>query len=232
MYNPNVILRAANPHVRIRLTGRLAESPLQIFGSVNVLPMRLEERLPDMDVFPQVWVPGSDGNACSSGVALYEVDGQVSFGPLITMITGEVALARTLFIEIFNQILDILDSPMGVSEPLRELLRLDNVAVLNYTLVLGEFVPMVGWPCAYMSSVSQTLVGHEDSWLVDANDLHAGVSGPLQAECQTVGSNPGWKGKDYGGNLSVANSGRRCAPWKEVSYFNLRFSHVEGNSCR
>jgi hypothetical protein len=185
-----------------------------------------------MDVFPQVWVPGFDGNACSSGVALYEVDGQVSFGPLITMITGEAALARILLTEIFIQILDILDSPMGVSEPLREILRHDNIAVLNHTFVIGEFIPMVGWPCAYMSSMSQTLVGHENSRLVDVNDLHADVPGPLQAECQTVGANPGWKGKDYGGNLSVANSGRRCAPWKEVSYFNLRFSHVEGNSCR
>jgi len=70
-YSPDIILKVANRLVRRRLFDRLAESLLQFFGSIKVLPMRLEQWLPDMDVVPRVWVPGSDGSTCSSGMALY-----------------------------------------------------------------------------------------------------------------------------------------------------------------
>ena len=181
-----------------------------------------------MAPFPQKWIPAKDGGACANGIAAYQCEFHLAFGGILNVVFSPEEVDTLTLASFFNKAAEfnlmgpILSAGSGFMPTL-------------YTGYYNELISLDGLTCSYMANSTLVFAGDEerdeerDEDRPSAPTLHDGRT-MLETECQTRQSDPG--GKDYGGNLNVTYSGKACVPWKDLDFFDMDFSYIEGNSCR
>ena len=209
-----------------------------MFKLFEFVPISAGDRLPTVAPFPQKWIPAKDNGVCDNGMALYQCELVVAKDGILGLMFSPAEMDTINIHDIFAKVVDLNlgDSQLSdlVSYASRDAQGLMQGQVgftpSIYSLYYGELIAREGWPCGYLANSTFTLAGNEEAKrLPPAVALHDGHT-TLETECQTRQSSPG--GKDYGGNLNMTYGGKACVPWKDLVFFDVDYSYIEGNSCR
>ena len=210
----------------------------QVFDFFEVAPISAGDRLPTMAPFPQKWIPTKDNVVCDSGMALYQCELIVAKDGILGLMFSPAEIDTIHIHDVFEKVIELNLGASQLSDIVSYEYRDQGLLSLGetgftptmYSGYYGELIASEGWPCGYVANSTFTLAGNEEAKrLPPAVALHDGHT-TLETECQSRQITPG--GKDYGGNLNVTYAGKACVPWKDLVFFDVDFSYIEGNSCR
>ena len=212
-----------------------------MFDLFEFVPISAGDRLPTMAPFPQKWIPAKDNGVCDNGMALYQCELVLAKDGILGLMFSPAEMDTINLPDIFFKLRDLNLGDSTLSDLVSFENRAQGLALGEtvhhfgfnpniYSGYFGELIAREGWPCGYFANSTITLAGNEEAKrLPPAVALHDGHT-TLETECQTRQSTPG--GKDYGGNLNMTYGGKVCVPWKDLVFFDVDFSYIEGNSCR